>query len=167
MPTNVLELLGDPTDLLDTVFRALARQQIDVSTYELDHICYRVADEDDYRQKKADLATMGECISEQQIGGRPISTFRLEQPILYADREISLLELPAPKPGRPYRPGYEHVEFAVGMSLFDFEQLHPQVRFITRGSQKAVNPELRISLGRYSIKFHEHPLDYVIRHLDP
>ena len=43
---------------LDRTFLELLRYGIDVSYYELDHICYRVGSQDEYERNKAYLSEM-------------------------------------------------------------------------------------------------------------
>lgn len=100
---RITEILGSPNGFLQTIFTHLASDKIDVSSYELDHICYRVETEARYEELKTILETSyATLLSEAIIGDRFISTYRLNDPIRYINRTISILELPAPKPGRFY-----------------------------------------------------------------
>ena len=56
---------------------------------------------------------MGQLLIESMIGGRPIATFLLTKPMLFRNLTIRCIEVPCPKPGRPYKSGWEHVEFAL------------------------------------------------------
>jgi len=60
------------------------------------------------------LSEHGELLIESMIGGRPIATYRLTEPLTFRDFKIRCVEVPCPKPGRPYQSGWEHVEFAIG-----------------------------------------------------
>lgn len=100
---RITEILGNPDRFLRTIVSHLASDQIDVSNSELDHICYRVETEARYEELKNILETSyATLLSEAIIGDRFISTYRLNDPIRYINRTISILELPAPKPGRFY-----------------------------------------------------------------
>ncbi|RMF03036.1 MAG: hypothetical protein D6772_02665 [Bacteroidetes bacterium] len=151
---------------LDQVFSALTEVGIRVEDYELDHICYRVADETRYRRLKVTLLTSGTLLSEKEIGGRPIATIRLATPIIYHDREIWVLELPMPKTGSPYSEGYEHIEFVIDESLQSFQARYPWIKFDTKGLHKAINADLRLKFDGFSVKFHEQSLAYVIQYLE-
>ncbi|MCB0845661.1 MAG: VOC family protein, partial [Bacteroidetes bacterium] len=100
------------------------------------------------------------------IGGRPITTYKLTTPISYKKREIFLLELPSPKPGSKYSEGYEHVEFVIDVPLAEFRDRYNYLSFDENGFHKEVNSDLRLKWDEYSVKFHEHDLEYVIRFLD-
>jgi predicted metalloenzyme YecM len=155
-------VLGDPTAFLDRLFAELAAVGIDVARFPLDHVCYRVASSERYAELKPRLATAGELLHEAMIGGRPIATYKLHEPIVYAGRRIDLVELPAPKPGRTYDEGYEHAEFVITESFVAFMARYPHVAFDTDGAHKPVNAELRVPLGALSVKFHHQSLEDVI-----
>lgn len=160
-------MLSGAAPFLDRLFTALRADGIDTSAFELDHLCYRVADNGRYAELKELLARSGHLLSETLIGGRPIATFRLDAPILFHGRTISVIELPAPKPGSPYPEGFEHAEFVVGMDPLVFAAQHPQLPWDRSAAHGPINPEVRLRYVGFSVKFHEHPLAYVIAHLDP
>ena len=45
---------------------------------------------------------------------RPIATVRLHTPIEHKGYTVACIEVPCPKPGRPYAAGLEHAELVVG-----------------------------------------------------
>ncbi|MCB0550239.1 MAG: VOC family protein [Phaeodactylibacter sp.] len=159
-------LLGDPTPFLDRLFAALEEEAIDVSTCELDHLCYRVESIQRYQELKASLSEMGELLSEKEIGGRPIAAFKLKDPLQYKSRRIWCLEIPAPKAGSFYPEGYEHAEFVIRQCFPDFIGQYPAANFDTKALIKRVNPEVRLQFEGFSVKFHRQSLEYVIRYLE-
>ena len=159
-------LFPNPTPFLNQIFHHLQEDQVDVSSYELDHLCYRVESIERYAELKETCSDLGSLLTETLINGRHISTFKLHQPILYQNRTIALLELPSPKPGSPYAEGFEHVEFVIDEGLDRFVARYPQLAFDTKGMKKAINPDVRLAYGPLSVKFHCHNLEYVIRYLD-
>lgn len=161
-----MSILPDPTPFLDKIFQYLRMDGIKVSNYPLDHICYRVATSREYEQQKALLNSQGELLTESLINGRAIATFKLYQPLRYQEREIFLIEIPAPKIGSSYPTGYEHVEFVIDESLTDFQKRYAALDFDTKGMNKTVNPDLRRKYVDGSVKFHLHDLEYVIKYLD-
>lgn len=159
--------LPDPTEFLDQTFALLQENGYFEVPFLLDHICYRVATPERYTELKTALLKDHQLVTESLINGRPIAVFRLCTPFVYGERRIELLELPSPKPGSNYPEGYEHVEFAIGEHPASWLAKYPQLNWDTKGLGKAINPDLRLPLGKgTSVKFHEHPLDYVIEHLD-
>lgn len=159
-------ILGDPSAFLDRVFSALTVTGINVEPYELDHICYRVAEDSRYDLLKGELLKAGTLLSEKEIGGRAIAVIQLNEPINYHDRQISYVELPRPKAGSSYLEGYEHVEFVIEENLRTFQSRYPTVDFDTSGMNKRINADLRLKFDGFSVKFHEQSLAYVIQYLE-
>ena len=127
---NTIEgVLGDATLFLKKVFAALKKDNINVSEYELDHICYRVDMVERYNELKQEILNYGSLLSESQIGGRAISTFKLNEPIIFENREIRCIELPSPKEGSFYPEGYEHVEFVINLEFEKFMGLYSHISF--------------------------------------
>lgn len=158
--------LGEINSFLFKVFAALAKDKIDVSKYELDHVCYRVETLDRYEELKKQLLNSGELLSENEINGRAIANFKLNEPIIFADRKIFGIELPAPKLGVFFKEGYEHVEFAVGINLDDFLKIYPQINWDTTGIAKNVNPDIFVRYDNFTVKFHQHSIEYVVKYLE-
>jgi len=155
--------LPHPEAFLEQLFAGLELVGVDVSGMHLDHLCYRVGTTERYAQLKQALCDDGELLAETIIGRRPIATFRLHAPIIHGHRAIQLVELPAPKPGRPYAEGWEHAEFVVNEDLLPFTERHPLVTWDLGDLNKPVNASVRIRLGDIRVKFHRMTLDEVIR----
>ena len=152
----------DPTDLLQRLFAALREDGVDVSAFELDHVCYRVPDTGRFEALRTMLAQQGTLLGEHVIGGRPIATFKLEEPILFDDRSIAVVELPAPKPGSDYAEGFEHAEFVVDEEPLAFAQRYPELKWDLSGASKPINADVRLNYDGFSVKFHRRSLADVI-----
>lgn len=159
-------ILGNSTPFLDKVFSSLTEDGISVEAFELDHICYRVETAERYEEVKAALLAAGVLLTEKPIGGRPIATIKLHEPIVYHDRVIACVELPMPKDGSPYVEGYEHVEFVIDEPLRRFTKRYPTLKFDLKGVNKRINADVRLRYEDFSVKFHEYPLEYVITRLE-
>lgn len=163
-------MLPVPVSFLEQIFVSLEATPGTLDHLQLDHLCYRVETADQYEKLKAQLLDENELLVESPINGRRIATFRMAEPFCFREREIWLLEVPEPKPGSPYVEGWEHVEFVTDRPLEAFaewmvEHLGVEDEDIDRsGIDKALNADLRLRLaGGLSVKFHELPLDEVIR----
>lgn len=163
---SVEKYLGEIKPFLSKVFSALVKDKIDVSQYELDHVCYRVETLDRYEELKKQLLNCGELLSENEINGRAIANFKLNEPIIFEERKIFGLELPAPKENIFYPEGYEHVEFVVGMSLDKFLKIYPHIHWDTTGMSKKVNPDIFVKYDDFVIKFHQHSIEHVVKYLE-
>ena len=163
------ELVGFPTDDLERKLEAalatLRAANVPIDGKRVDHACYRSATKDEYfAAKRAAEAGGATLLVESMIGGRPIATYALARPI--STHAIALLELPAPKPGRPYATGWEHAEIALGddleavaASLRD----HASLDVDFRAWRKAVNRDVSVGCpGGFAVKLHAAPLDEVV-----
>ena len=154
--------LPDPTAFLDRLFHALEQDGIAVEGLLLDHICYRVESMERYTELKALLSKIGTCLGEHLIGGRPIATYRLNEPYRYRQRSIDVVELPAPKNGSPYPEGWEHAEFVVHEDPQVFAARYPDLNWDLSGALKTDNADVRLGYGGISVKFHRRSLAEVI-----
>jgi uncharacterized protein len=157
------EILGDVGSFLEKTFFYLDHDGIDVSSYELDHLCYRVDSKERYQKLQAELSRLGTLLNEAEINGRKISTYKLTDPILFNGRQIFLVELPSPKDGSPYPEGLEHSEFVIPERFGDFMKRHPSVPFDLSDIQKKSNPDIKIKYDGFSVKFHNKSLEMVIK----
>lgn len=178
-----------------TVAALLERWALDVSAMTTDHLCHRTDSVEQYQTLVDALRGSADCelLTESNVGGRPIATFKLETPIDCSsgdgeERLVDIIEIPSPKEGRDYRAGLEHVEFVIPSQdgsksmvspessdgqhhalLSGFMEAYPSVPWDTKAIQKKNNPDvsLKIALeqhGTIAVKFHLMALEEVIRH---
>lgn len=157
------EIIGNPLTFLQEIFSRIEDIELNVDRYFMDHICYRVDSDENYRLKREELRHHGELLIESMVNGRLISTFKLNDPIVFKERKIELLELPAPKSGHSYRPGLEHVEFVTKEPLQKIVDRYPQYAFEVFGIHKKINADITLKLGDYCIRFHNQALEDVIK----
>lgn len=142
---------------------------LDLSQFEADHIALRCNQNTTAEQWKKTLLTLGILISENQINGRTICLFSLNEKITVGPLNIDCVELPWP--GQRFYPneGWEHVELVLAGSpetlharalayLSDQALASPHItlKFSQPGSDKErlPNPTLAVSDGKTTIKFH-------------
>jgi predicted metalloenzyme YecM len=133
------------------------------SDWFIDHICFRTSSLKEYKDVVLHYTNEHELLIESPVGGRLISTFRLNQPLLFMGYQIPLIEIPMPKEGRVTRSGYEHIEIVITESFKELQAGYPEVKFLTHALKKEINPELEIEMKDCSIKFHHQSLEEVIR----
>ena len=166
MNQPVNKILGAIAPFYEALMSALKKDGIDPNHYICDHFCYRVETLERYRILKNELGQIGQMISEKEIGGRPIATFLLKEPLTIGNHLVECIELPAPKKGISYKEGFEHLELVINESFETFIARYPHIEFEMKGANKPVNPEIRVKYGTLSVKFHHYPLSYVIQNLD-
>lgn len=152
----------DPSAFLRRLFAALQADGVDVSAFELDHLCYRVESLERYAALKDTLSEQAVLLGEHPIGGRPIASYRMHRPFRYEARAIHVLELPAPKAGSPYPEGFEHAEFVVHEAPETFADRYPQLAWDHSAAHKARNADVRLNYAGFSVKFHQRSLAEVI-----
>lgn len=135
-------------EFLDSTLLECFDRGIDISKFQIDHLCWRTETQLEYEKMKCLLGKISQLLVESMVGGRMICTYRLNIPILHKNKVIRLVELPSPKVGRPYKSGFEHFECVAKDDLHKLELLFPGLR-------------LKLSNER-SVKFHANSLDKVI-----
>jgi predicted metalloenzyme YecM len=132
----------------------------------MDHCCWRVETDKEYKLNYDYLLELGSLLVEDMIGGRMISTFKLHVPVdLGNGKSVQLIELPMPKENRHYATGWEHCEFVVGLDvdLLKFTQRYPHLKWDLSGLEKDFNSDVRIELNDViCCKFHHLSLETVI-----
>lgn len=149
------EVIGDYQAFLDTILAKVVEDGFDLQDFvQIDHMCYRTVSAENYAQKKTELEAVAKLLGETTINGRPISTFRLNQPVLHNSWRIDAIELPAPKVGVDYTEGLEHVEFVLYDDIPTFLKKYEGKPFEMRAADRGINPEIGLQLGEHSVKFH-------------
>jgi len=139
---------------------------IELENYELDHICWRSTSDDDYRLLESYLLGYGKLYHKNIHNGRPISLILLNDPVVYENRIIELIELPSPKMGTPYETGFEHAEFVIDTPIDEFVIKHQDLPWDTRNIGRPINPDVKLPVGKSKVKFHTSTLAHVVKNLE-
>lgn len=164
MKNEVANILASVPDFIEGIVEEVLNMGIDIRSYPMDHFCFRVETQEQYNVYKEAFSAYGQLISEAVIGGRPIATFRLKDPVrILGNKFIACVEVPSPKEGVSYPLGLEHVECVIPDALSVFIQRFPQLKFDERALKKPINPEIALKLpSGKSVKFHNQSLEQVI-----
>ena len=128
--------MADPIGDIIGDYRAFAAQQrdrlaqrgIDISEYELGHLCYRVPEWDDYVRVRGLLEGHALANRENVWNGRPISLIVPAEPLEVLDgKTVPLIELIPPVHQRVYKMGLEHLGVVVGDTFDAFVEAHKPV----------------------------------------
>lgn len=152
------------TDFLHDVTRRLRFAGIKPEDFMIDHVCYRVSTPESYEVWKSALSPERgfSLFHESEVNGRPIAIFKLANPFSAGHQFVDVLELPAPRPGRFYSEGFEHVELVADGHFDKLITRYAHLSFDRSGIQKVHNPELGLRLGDIRIKFHPVSLEKLI-----
>ena len=167
---SLSSILGDVNQFVSKI---VEKVPIDLTKYELDHICYRCSTKESYIDILKALAKYGDTLVEGMIGNRPISIIKLFEPIKCQEGfTISCIEIPAPKQGSPYAEGLEHAEFVIGTDIDDAHdntllkkmiEQYSSIKFDTRAIDKEINADIALQVDdTTSIKFHVSPIYKVV-----
>ena len=168
--SSISSILGDVDSFITKIIQKVP--EIDLKSYECDHICYRCSSNEIYLQKIKELKDLGEVLVEGMIGSRPISIISLHEPIESNGFHIRCIEIPCPKLGRPYKDGLEHAEFVIGTEYDDPHEKnllkemilkYPTLNFDSRALDKDINADISLEIDfNTSIKFHVRPIYEIV-----
>lgn len=150
--------MNDPSTFLALLWARLEQIGLAVADLQPDHLCYRTDSLERYRELRDGLLAQNTLLGEHLIGGRPIATFRMAVGHPFGGSVIDVVELAAPKPGRPYAEGWEHAEFVVPEDLRALVRRHDQLPWDLSGAEKTHGAEVRLFFGAISVKFRRTPL---------
>jgi predicted metalloenzyme YecM len=153
--SELKNIIGNYSEFLDEILGLVVDEGFEVSDFvQLDHMCYRTISNSNYEDKKVELASIAKLLGETLVNGRPISTFRLEAPVIHSLWRIDAIELPAPKAESKHQEGLEHIEFVLYDEMSTFLKKYEGKPFELRAADRGVNPEISLQLGELSVKFH-------------
>lgn len=150
-----MKTLDNFQPFLDKLMQNIADAGIDISALFMDHIAYQASNDDDYDQLKPDFLEMGIEIKEDMVGGRRVGIFELNQPMIYKDRKIPVIELIAPKADQQVKSAYQHAEFVLPESYQRFMEKYPQIKWNTSSIDQEPYSHLKIDFDDgTTAKFH-------------
>lgn len=162
-PKEITNILGDVNGFLEKAFSHLNASGIDVSKYEMTHLCYRTATAEEFLTKKDELSHVGSLISNVLAEGRPYLVYKLNDPIIYREHKVSLIALPYPKPNNTYPTALQHVAFLMREDISTLLDKYPEIEFDTLELNRKSHPEIKIRFHDSVVKFHNLSLEDLAR----
>lgn len=101
------------SSFLDEIISEIESVGIDVNGLTIDHIAYSTDSSSQYEVTLPAFTKNGKLLKEAIIGDRRVAVISLNNPIIYKNHSISIVELIEPKEGQKTFDGWEHVEFLV------------------------------------------------------
>ncbi|MBX3018556.1 MAG: VOC family protein [Bdellovibrionaceae bacterium] len=153
-------LMQQALPFLEALGRDLERRAFALPAHwDVDHLCYRVGSLSRYIELREELRVSDILLTETPVNGRPIACFQLRNPLFWREVRIDVIELPAPKAGRPTPEGFEHIEIVADQSFQEIQRADLPFEL----SPKNFNAELKLELGERNLKFHHLSLHSVVR----
>lgn len=131
--------------------------------WDIDHLCYRTSNLEKYQQVCQSLSLFARKLAESNVGGRPISTFKLSVPFRVEGFYIDVVEVPAPKTGEALADGFEHFEVVLDIPFGHLIQAMQNKGLVVSVSGKSLNNEIKVKLSSGTVKFHAMSLESLIR----
>jgi len=162
MADPIEDIIGDYRAFADQQRDRLTARGIDISSYELSHLCYRVAEWDEYVRVRGLLERHATANRENFWNGRPMSLILFDQLEVLDGKALPMIELIPPVHQRVYKMGMEHIGFVVGEEGFDaFRKAHRPVltgqQF--QGPTPGINEPYYILFEDFThVKFHQRTL---------
>jgi predicted metalloenzyme YecM len=176
----ITDIVGDYQAFAAQQRDRLASRGIDIASYGLSHLAYRVPEWDLYLHVRELLERHAVANRENVWNGRPISLIVPAEPLeVLGGKMVPLIELIPPVHQRVYKMGLEHLGVVVGDTFDEFVEDHKPVltgqQF--QGPNSTPDPVYilfedfthvkfyRLSL-RESVEVHEGPFGDGFRHVD-
>jgi predicted metalloenzyme YecM len=156
-------MINQALPFLERTFKLLNDKGVKLDHWEIDHLCYRTSSTQNYQEALLYFKTLGQCLTESLIAGRPIATIKLSKPIRFKSYIIDLIEVPAPKDGQVIQEGFEHFEIVTDRNFSYIEKKYSHLSTSLVRKNNILNPELTLKLDQSSsVKFHYKSLEHVI-----
>jgi predicted metalloenzyme YecM len=122
------EIIGDYRGFAVQQHRRLLARGIDIRSYELSHLAFRVPEWDQYVHVRTQLERHAVANRENVWNGRPISLIVPTEPLeVLGGMSVGLIELIPPVHQRVYKMGLEHLGVVVGDTFDAFVESHKPV----------------------------------------
>jgi predicted metalloenzyme YecM len=163
MNDPIADIIGDYPSFLTQQRDRLATRGIDITSYPLSHLAFRVPEWEQYIHVRTQLERHAVASSENVWNGRPIAMIIPKEPMrVLDDKVIPLIELIPPVHQRVYKMGMEHVGFVVGEDAAEFSRAHREV-LTGQQFQSSKNEPYYVLFEDFThVKFHQLSLREVV-----
>ncbi len=128
MAETIEDIIGDYRAFATQQRDRLAARGIDIGTFDLSHLAYRVPEWEQYLHVRGLIERHAVANRENVWNGRPISLIVLAEPLeVLDDKVVRLIELIPPVHQRVYKMGLEHLGVVVGDTFDAFVEAHKPV----------------------------------------
>ena len=159
----IADIIGDYPAFVAQQRDRLTTRGIDVTSYPLSHLAFRVPEWDQYVHVRTRLERHAVASAENVWNGRPIAMIIPEEPMrVLDDKVVPLIELIPPVHQRVYKMGMEHVGFVVGKDAAEFSRTHREVLTGQQFQSSTSEPYYILFEDFTHVKFYRHSLRAVV-----
>ncbi|QLB20653.1 metalloprotein [Vespertiliibacter pulmonis] len=120
--------------------------QLNLTQFEIDHLAVRMNNLETAQQWHMFLSMNANLLKQSEVNGRPISLFKLHQPLEFYGQSVSIIELPYPKNKIYPQEGWEHIEIVV--PFLANESVEQWVSRLNDQFQFEQNPQLNVKISQ-------------------
>ena len=125
---KIENIIGDYQGFFSDLLQRQKQVGICINGMLMSHLLYRTAVYSEYEALRDQLKLFCKSFVETQFNGRAVSVLWLRDPLLLdSGFEVSVIELPAPRPAHRYPSGLESTGVVVGDALPEFNKKYSDV----------------------------------------
>lgn len=110
---NTLFCLKEFEQFQANIVQLAEKMSLCLSNYVIDHVAIRVNDIQDAELWLNRLLKSGQILSDNEVNGRKIYLIQLDFPLIIANQQVEIVELPFPKDKKYPQEGWEHIEVVI------------------------------------------------------
>lgn len=92
------------------ILQLAEKMVLPLQDYVIDHLAVRVNSEQSAQRWLSELLKCGKILSDNLVNGRKIYLIQLDTPLMFANQQVQIVELPFPKNKQYPQEGWEHIE---------------------------------------------------------
>ncbi|MFU2059019.1 VOC family protein [Avibacterium volantium] len=92
------------------ILQLAEKMALPLQDYVIDHLAVRVNSEQSAQCWLSELLKCGKILSDNLVNGRKIYLIQLDTPLMFANQQVQIVELPFPKNKQYPQEGWEHIE---------------------------------------------------------
>lgn len=144
---------------INKILKRLDELGVDVRNFELDHLGYQTASNEEYDSLRLKFTDYGKLVREAIVGGRRVGIYKLNSPLIYKNYTIPGLELIEPKNAEVCPSGLEHLEFVIDEPFSTFIEKYPDIAWDTSALNQPEFPRLKLEIDTNTrVKFNLKPI---------
>lgn len=156
-------LIGDYEAFFADLLGRLKEVGVTIEGMPLTHLLYRTSTTSEYEELRDALKKVCREYVETSFNGRAVSILILKEPLALVDGfEVSMIELPAPRPAHMYPSGLESIGVFVGNDLEPFKKEYEKILTGIKDHGEICKPAFITFENEKTVKFYDHTLKEIV-----